>query len=198
MPQEKESKSTSEIDYFLVRKKNRSSVKDVTTINGEECMKQHKLLICKIELSEASPKLKRQPARDRCRLWKLKDKEIRETFREEVCSESISRSKGNVNQMWKELAGCLNTAANKACGRARRKQRKKETGWWNGDVAEAIKKKRKLYRIVHQTKKEEDKAAYKLARKRTQRKQLLKLRRSKVKSLMLCWTRRMVGRMFSE
>jgi len=40
-----ESMSTSEIDYFLVRKKNRSSVKDVTVINDEEFMKQHKLLI---------------------------------------------------------------------------------------------------------------------------------------------------------
>ena len=44
--------STSEIDYFLVRKKDSASVKDVTVINGEECLKQHKLLICKIELSE--------------------------------------------------------------------------------------------------------------------------------------------------
>ena len=70
-----------------------------------------------------------------------------------------------MNQRWKELAECLNTAANKACGRARRKHRKKETGWWNGDVAAAIKKKRELYRIAHQTKKEEDKAAYKLAKK---------------------------------
>ena len=124
---EAESISTSEIDYFLVRKNDRSSVKDVTVINGEECMKQHKLLICKIELSEVLPKRKRQQARDRCRLWKLKEKEICETFREDVHSESISRSKGNVNQMWKELAECLNTAANKACGRARRKHRKKET-----------------------------------------------------------------------
>jgi len=116
-------------------------------------------------LSEVLPKLKRQQARDRCRLWKLKEKEVCETFREEVHSESISRSKGNVNQMWKELAECLNTAANKACGRASGKQRKNETGWWNGEVAEAIKKKRELYRIAHQTKKEEDKAAYKLAKK---------------------------------
>ena len=70
---EGESMTTSEIDYFLVRKKDSSSVKDGTVINGEECLKQHKLLICKIELSEVLPKLKRQQARD--------------------------RSKGNVNQM---------------------------------------------------------------------------------------------------
>ena len=32
-------------------------------------------------------------------------------------------------------------------------------------MTEAIKKKQKFYRIAHQTKKEEDKAAYKLAKK---------------------------------
>src|SRR5206468_1491119 len=45
--------SKSEIDYILVRRKERSVVRDVTTISGEACATQHKLLLCKIELSQS-------------------------------------------------------------------------------------------------------------------------------------------------
>src|SRR6201986_2446934 len=63
--------SKSEIDYILVRRKERSVVKDVTTISGEACATQHKLLLCKIELSQSVPKKKKERPIDRCRLWKL-------------------------------------------------------------------------------------------------------------------------------
>ena len=64
-------------------------------------------------------------------------------------------------------------------------------------MAEAIKKKRKLYRIAHQQKRKKTRQLTNLQR-RMQRKLLPKLRRPKVKGLVICWTRRMVGRMFSE
>ena len=36
----------SQIDYILVRKSERSKVKDVKVIPNDECMSQHKLLVC--------------------------------------------------------------------------------------------------------------------------------------------------------
>src|SRR6188768_3362291 len=42
--------SKSQIDYILVRRKDKSFLKNVTVINGEACITQHKLLLCNIEL----------------------------------------------------------------------------------------------------------------------------------------------------
>ena len=38
----------SEVDYILVRTCQRQMVSDVTVINGEPCIQQHKLLLCKV------------------------------------------------------------------------------------------------------------------------------------------------------
>ena len=64
----------SEVDFILVRRKDKSSVKDVTVINGETCVTQHKLLLCKIEVNAKLPNKKKAQFRNRCRLWRLKRK----------------------------------------------------------------------------------------------------------------------------
>jgi len=64
----------SEIDYILVRKEEKSIVKDVTVINGEECLTQHKLLLCKIILNDTIHRKKNVQTMDRCRVWRLKKK----------------------------------------------------------------------------------------------------------------------------
>ena len=118
--------SKSEIDYILVRRKERSVVKDVTTISGEACATQHKLLLCKIDLSQSVPKKKKERPIDRCRLWKLKLKETSAEYCEEVRLKAEERSEGNVDSVWKEFSECLTTAANKICGRSRRKLKKRD------------------------------------------------------------------------
>ena len=77
--------SKSEIDYILVRKKDLSMIQDVTVINGEECVEQHNLLLCKIVLREDLPKQRKTQATDRCKIWNLKKKEI-------SCKFSLERS----------------------------------------------------------------------------------------------------------
>src|SRR5206468_9156516 len=109
--------SKSEIDYILVRTKERSVVKDVTTISGEVCATQHKLLLCKIKLSQSVPKKKKERPIDRCRLWKLEQKETSAEYCEEVRLKAEERSEGNVDSVWKEFSECLTTAANKICGK---------------------------------------------------------------------------------
>jgi hypothetical protein len=153
-----------QIDYILVKRKDFSIVKDVTVINGEPCITQHKLLLCKIELSTTMHNRRKTKALDRCRLWKLKEKDISTEFREEVKKSADKRTEGNVDLVWKELKDCLTNAANKTCGRSRRKFQRRETWWWNNEVAEAVKNKRRLFRVAHQTKKTEDVAAYNKAK----------------------------------
>lgn len=70
------------IDYVLVRRKERSMVRDVKVFNGEACIKQHKLVVCIVELREKE-KMTQQTTTTtpRIKAWKLKNPEITEKFR---------------------------------------------------------------------------------------------------------------------
>lgn len=150
----------SEIDFILVRRKEKSVIKDVTVINGEPCLPQHKLLVCKVELCSTKPKTSKAWAADRCRVWLLKKEKTEAEFRQEIREKAENRTEGDVDSVWKDFKECLTDAANKTCGRTKGKRKQKVTGWWNNETSEAIKKKRKLFRVAYQTGKEEDKEAY--------------------------------------
>lgn len=65
----------SQIDYILVRRRDQSLVKNVTIINGEACIPQHKLLLCNIVLPEKLQKQRRkEEVVGSCKIWKLKKK----------------------------------------------------------------------------------------------------------------------------
>jgi hypothetical protein len=155
----------SEIDYFMVRRKEKGTVKDVTVINGETCVTQHKLLLCKLEFNDKLTKWQKQRVSDRCCLWKLKEEGTRAKFRDEIKVVADKRTNGNVDSMWTEFRECLITTADKTCGRAKRKNKKRVTWWWNKEVSDVVKRKRKLYRVAHRTKTDEDREAYNTAKR---------------------------------
>jgi len=90
----------SEVDFILVRRKDKSSVKDVTVINGETCVTQHKLLLCKIEVNAKLPNKKKTQFRNRCRLWRLNKKDISAKFEEEIRLAADKRTVGDVDSTW--------------------------------------------------------------------------------------------------
>src|SRR5206468_3840554 len=157
--------SKSEIDYILVRKEDLSMIQDVTVINGEECVKQHKLLLCKIVLREDLPKQRKAQATDRCKIWNLKKKEISCKFREEFKRVAAQRKVGDVDSTWKELREGLVTTADRICGRAKQKHKRAMSTWWNDEVSAAINKKRSLFWTAHKSGKPEDEEAYRKAKK---------------------------------
>ena len=90
------------VDYMLVRKCERPSVKDVKVIPGEPCVLQHRLMVAVVEL-QAHVKPKRQVFSSRCRVWKLKDAGSRSHFRELVEARAVGRCEGNVEGVWNGL-----------------------------------------------------------------------------------------------
>ena len=46
------------VDYMLVRKRDRANVLDVKVIPNEECITQHKLMVCQMKISDAVRKVK--------------------------------------------------------------------------------------------------------------------------------------------
>ena len=67
-----------QIDFILLRKSNLKMAEDIKVIPSEECVPQHKLLICDLQLK--IPKSRRPTFTPKLRTWKLKDPILQEEF----------------------------------------------------------------------------------------------------------------------
>src|SRR3989442_14072107 len=63
-------------DYMFVRKCDLAKESDINVIGSEECVQQHKLLICKIDLQE-SVKKRKEKFVGRHKVWRFRENEIR-------------------------------------------------------------------------------------------------------------------------
>jgi len=63
------------VHYVLVRKCDSKMVMDATIINGEACLTQHHLLVCRILLKEC---VRRRDNRfvSKCKVWRLQEAEV--------------------------------------------------------------------------------------------------------------------------
>jgi len=152
------------VDYVMVRKKERSMVKDVKAVPGEACILQHKLMVCVVGIQERI-KTKRQVYVSRCKIWKLKDAAVQRQFGEQVESRATARCEGTVEGIWQGLKSCLLEVSDKVCGRTQGKARHRVTWWWNEEVARAVELKRRLYRIWRKTRTEQSEVEYKEAKR---------------------------------
>src|SRR5437899_9030657 len=71
------------VDYMLVTRCDLAKVTDINVIGTEECVKQHKLLVCKIDLHESVKKMKKKFV-GRHKVRRLRETEIRKDFAERV------------------------------------------------------------------------------------------------------------------
>jgi hypothetical protein len=86
-------------------------------------------------------------------------------------------SEDDVEGVWGTLKKSLLDVAEEVCGKTRGKQRHRETWWWDDEVAELVKEKRRLFRIYNKSKKEaadtrailEDKRRYDEAKRAARR-----------------------------
>src|SRR2546425_6163332 len=94
------------VDYMLIRRCDLAKVTDINVIGSEECVKQHKLLVCKIDLHESVKKRKKKFV-GRHKVWRLRETEIRKDFAERVRCREERREEGDLESMWKGLKDCL-------------------------------------------------------------------------------------------
>ena len=114
----------------------------------EECITQHKLLICVLDLKE---KLVRSKVKfmKRCKVWKLKEAETESIFRQRVQAR-VAMSVGkprDAEGVWKDLKECMLSEAISVCGETKGISRHKETWWWNDEVATLVQEKKRLFRL---------------------------------------------------
>ena len=133
-----------QIDYLLVRRSQLKCVKDVKVISSEECISQHRLLVGDVILLT----MVRSPIRlpPRMKTWKLREEHVRAAF-EECVKAKCEDMPGSVDGGWTHLKTALTEAAAETCGWTKGGcQRHKETWWWNDEVDNIIKEKRKAWK----------------------------------------------------
>jgi hypothetical protein len=165
------------VDYIMTRKQARKMVKNVTVIQGEPCLLQHKLLVCMLADEDIRHRTKKKKVFvSRCRVWRLNDDKTRQTFKLKFEERLHATPEDmNVETAWCSMRNCLLEVADEVCGRTKGGQRhrhSRETWWWNDNVAAVIKEKNRLYKVYKKSKQindrnlwEEDKKKYEVAKR---------------------------------
>jgi len=148
-----------QIDYVLVRKSERGEVRNLNVIGYEECIPQHKLLVCVLVVKDQIRRCREKNV-SRCRIWRLREASLRDRYMEEVQSKLAVKDVDDVEGMWSKLKGSLLESADTVCGRTKGRPKHRETWWWNDEVAEVIKEKQRLFKVWKKSKMDADRKAY--------------------------------------
>jgi len=192
------------VDYILVRKADRKLVKNVTVIQGEPSLTQHKLLMCMLQLGEQRYRRGKTVFVSKCKIWKLKDPEIRQAFEAKVEKRLATRPDGDVEVVWGGLRECLLDVAGELCGKTRGTQWHHETWWWNDEVDALVKERSDCSKSTESRKECWIRSKYKrirgymMKRSGLQRKEYRRLGRLRGRNLVKSWRRRMKREQSSE
>ena len=154
----------STVDYILMRNRDRQCVRNVKTIPGEECVRQHRLLIA--DLRFAGTTRRRKTYVPKLKTWKLRDKNLKQEFADKLKVQNTKNGTNDgVDEKWERMRDILLTTAKDVCGISRQPPRHKETWWWNEEVAKAVKNKREIFKNWQKNKTNQNREHYREAKR---------------------------------
>ena len=153
------------LDFILTRIEEQSRVTNAKSIPNADLDTDHRPVIFVSEMQTGrTPRTKRKARDRRINLRKLQ----KEESRQEV--ETSHKEAGRSRQHRHDSKNTLTDTLSKTCGTKKTgKGQVKQTAWWNGTVKEAIKEKKKLYKVWVKSKLVEDYVKYRLARRQSKR-----------------------------
>ena len=119
---------------------------DVKVIPSEECIAQHKPVVCVLKIKKLKTiKRKFVPRR---KVWKLSEIAVVDSFKSHLDTAIRQKDSSDlsVEGRWKVLKEMLLEATDSSCGRTKGPPRHSETWWWNEAVDQAVKEKRRLWK----------------------------------------------------
>ena len=139
-----------QIDFILLGKRNLKMAKDIKVIPSEECVPQHKLLICERRLK--TPKPHPKPFSPKLRYWKLKEPTVQEEYERVFKSKvnAFNNVEASTEEIWNHLKTALLDTTNETRGKTKKRHHKRETWWWNDEVNSAIAEKRRCWKAWKQ------------------------------------------------
>ena len=154
----------STVDYLIVRRKDRSKVKNAMVIPGEECVSQHKLVVG--DFKTVIVKQNKKTFAPRLKVWKLNGSEEKERFAAAIGVQSADiKERSDVNQKWDAMKEAWLKTAEDVCGWTKGVPRHKETWWWNDEAEKATNEKGRCFKIWKKSKLESDLEQYREARR---------------------------------
>ena len=149
-----------QIDFILLRKRNLKMAKDIKVIPSEECVPQHKLLICELRLK--TPKPHPKPFSPKLCYWKLKEPTVQEEYERVFKSKvnAFNNLEASTEEIWNQLKTALLDTTNETCGKMKKRHHKRETWWWNDEVNSAIAEKKTVLESVEAWKRNAKRTVY--------------------------------------
>jgi len=83
-------------------------------------------------------------------VWKLKEEKSCEEY-QTIVKDKVAEAEWkylDVNEHWQQMKNIMMETAQVACGLSKGPCRHKETWWWNEEVAEAVREKKKKLRVM--------------------------------------------------
>jgi len=158
------------VDYVLVRKEEMQNVRNVTVIQSEACITQHKLMVCAIMMLNENVRKRKEVFTRKCRVWKLKEEDVHRQFQDKIQAKADVRVEGDdVEGLWTKLKESLLEVSDQVCGRTKGPPRHRKTWWWNDEVAKVVDEKRRLFKMWKKSGTEEDRAQYCSAKRNASR-----------------------------
>ncbi|MBJ5510287.1 hypothetical protein JGG51_24190, partial [Salmonella enterica subsp. enterica serovar Meleagridis] len=106
------------------------------------------------------------------RVWKLaeveklQDKNVQSRFAEALRAKGEAvTERSDVEAKWEAMKSNWVKAAEEVCGWTKGAPRHRVTWWWNDKVAKAIEEKRQCFKVWHKSKDENDREAYREAKR---------------------------------
>ncbi|KAJ7952361.1 Retrovirus-related Pol polyprotein LINE-1 [Quillaja saponaria] len=154
----------SQIDFVMTRKVDRAVCKDCKVLPGECLVSQHKLMVVDVGVKWRKQKYRSNKC-IKTRWWNLNGGNMA-LFKDKMLQGDPWRVEGEPNMIWDEMASRIRNTAREVLGESRgRGPPTKETWWWNEEVQQAIKAKKKCYKILHKCINEDNYKCFRQARK---------------------------------
>lgn len=161
----KSGNSKTQIDYFLLDKRDLKHIKDCKVIPGEPLTSQHRLLLTALKLKN-SMKTK-LPKVEKIKWHALKGEKssaVRKQVVDYICKNPFQNENPSVT--WKNFETfCIATVKHELGISKGALHSAKDTKWWNNCTKDSVANKKRLFKIWQNTGSNEDKENYKQAKK---------------------------------
>jgi len=133
------------VDYIIVRQENKAKVCNVKVIPNKECVPKHKLLVMDMQFN--TTKRWHKKFEPRVHVWKLKEKDMKNTKAWSNTYKIVETEWKcfDEKEHWQQMKNMMTDTAQVTRGLSKGPCRHEETWWWNEEVAEAVREKKKKY-----------------------------------------------------
>lgn len=158
------------IDYILVAKNRKNTIKDIKVMRGPEIGSDHYLLLLKTKNIKQNNTTKATNQNDtkyeKIRTYKLNDSEIAEQYKQQLKTKwKALQEEQDIETVWTNFEKTLLQTTREVCGSYTRNRNKKQTMWWSHEIKKEIEAKKKYWKQYLNNKTNENYITYKKSRK---------------------------------